>query len=134
MPKLASWIQEVSFPVDFPPTDRIFVPEMKQRWTKRAAIDPNRSALRSRLRRGLPYIVYRLIFRLEPKAPKVTVRIVEPEAHVRRAGPFRSDFIARIFQISLDALQVIECFSQRRHVRQMKRHVIDRFRRRLAFE
>src|SRR5947199_6686589 len=95
---------------------------------------PNRSALPSRLRRGLPYIVYRLFPALNRKLRTVTVRIVEPEAHVRRAGPFRSDFIARIVQISLDALQVIEYFSQRRHVRQLKRHISDRFRRRLPLE
>ena len=33
-----------------------------------------------------------------------------------------------------DALQVIECFSQSRHVRQMKRHVANSLRRRMAFE
>src|SRR5205823_6959218 len=97
-------------------------------------LTPINQALRSRLTRDLPYIGYWLFPALNRKLPTVTVRIVKPEAHVRRAGPFRSDFIARIFQISLDALQVVECFSQRRHVWQMKGHVIDRFRRRLAFE
>src|SRR5947208_8955051 len=86
-------------------------------------------ALRSRLTRDLPYIGYWLFPALNRKLPTVTVRIVKPEAHVQRAGSFRSDFIARILQIGLDALQMIESFSQRRHVRQMKRHVIDRFRR-----
>src|SRR6266480_5469716 len=66
----------------FPPISRrrtkSFVPEMKQRWTKLGRL-PNRSALRSRLRRGLPYIVFRLFPALYRKLPTVTVRIVEPE-------------------------------------------------------
>ena len=39
-----------------------------------------------------------------------------------------------IFQIDLKVLQVRERFSQRRDIRKMKGHVIDRFRQRLPFE
>src|SRR5213080_857191 len=68
MPHETIWIQEFSFPVDFP-TDRIFVPEMKQRWKKREAIDPNQSS--ASLATDTRSTLYRLlaISRLEPKAP-----------------------------------------------------------------
>src|SRR5204863_2705630 len=48
---------------------RIFVPEMKQRWTKRAAIDPNQSS--ASLATDTRSTLYRLlaISRLEQKAP-----------------------------------------------------------------
>jgi len=71
---------------------------------------------------------------LNRKFPAVAVGIVKPQTHVGRAGPFRADFVARILKIGTDTFQVIERFSQRGHVRQMKRHVIDRFRRWFAFE
>src|SRR5207248_3050784 len=66
--------------------------------------------------------------------PAVAVRIVEPKAHVFRAGRFRPDFVAWIFDVGTDTFQMRKRFSQGRHVRQMKRHVINRFRRRFAFE
>ena len=47
---------------------------------------------------------------------------------------FRTDLVARILNVGIDALQMLKRLSQCRHVRQMKRHVINRFRRRLSFE
>src|SRR3954467_8856117 len=66
--------------------------------------------------------------------PAVTVRIMEPKAHVFRARCFGTNLVARVFNIDVDGFQVRKRLSQSRHVRQMKRHVIDRFRRRLAFK
>src|SRR5438552_19067860 len=68
------------------------------------------------------------------KLPAVTVGIMEPQAHVFRTRCLRTDFVARIFNIDFDGFQMRERLSQSRHVREMKRHVIDRFRRRFAFK
>src|SRR5437762_13959917 len=67
MPHETIWIQEFSFPVDFSPTDRIFVPEMKDRWKKQEAIDPNQSS--ASLATDTRSTLYRIlaISRLEPK-------------------------------------------------------------------
>ena len=70
----------------------------------------------------------------DAQLPTIAVGIVEPEAHVFRSGRFRRNFVAGVFDFDTDAFQVIERFSQCRHVREMKRHVIDCFRRRLPFE
>src|SRR6476620_1241187 len=59
---------------------------------------------------------------------------MEPKAHVRRAGTFRPDFVAQIFDRDPRSLQVFECLSQHCHARQVKRHVTDRFRRWFSFE
>jgi len=59
---------------------------------------------------------------------------MEPQTDVFRARRFRADFVARIFNIDADLLQMSERLAQRRHVRQMKRHVLNRFRRRLSFK
>jgi hypothetical protein len=58
---------------------------------------------------------------------------VKPEAHVLGAGRFGTDLVARIFKLYLVFLEMLERFSQRRHVRQMERHVTECFRRGLAF-
>src|SRR6476660_9463559 len=59
---------------------------------------------------------------------------MEPKAHVRRAGTFRPDFVAQIFDRDPRSLQVFECLSQYCHARQVKRHVSDRFRRWFSFK
>jgi hypothetical protein len=59
---------------------------------------------------------------------------VKPETHVLRAGAFRTNFIARIFDIDFVFLQMRERLAQDRHVGQMKRHVIERLRRGFALE
>jgi hypothetical protein len=48
---------------------------------------------------------------LHAEFPAITVGIVEPEAHMGRAGPLWTDFISRIFQIDLNALQMFERLS-----------------------
>jgi hypothetical protein len=70
---------------------------------------------------------------LHAQLPPVAVKIVEPEAHVLGAGRFRTDLVARIFELHLVLFEMLERFSQRRHVRQMERHVTECSRRRLAF-
>jgi hypothetical protein len=47
--------------------------------------------------------------------PAVTIKIMEPKAHVRRAGTFRPDFVARIFDLDPRSLQVFERLSQYCH-------------------
>src|SRR5213596_3840639 len=59
---------------------------------------------------------------------------MEPKTHVFGSRSFRPDFVAGIFNGGIDALQMRERLSQCRHVRQVKRHVIDRFWRRFTFE
>src|SRR5213080_2708340 len=59
---------------------------------------------------------------------------MEPKAHVFRSRSFWTDFVAAILNVGIDALQMRERLSQRRHVRQVKRHVINRFWRRFTFE
>lgn len=59
---------------------------------------------------------------------------MEPKAYVFRSRSLWTDLIARILNVGIDALQMRERFSQRRHIWQVKRHVINRFRRRFAFE
>src|SRR5204863_8414360 len=66
--------------------------------------------------------------------PAVTVGIMEPQAHVFRTRCLRTDFVARIFNIDFDGFQLRERLSQSRHVLEMIRHVIDRFRRRFSFK
>ena len=36
--------------------------------------------------------------------PTVTIKIMEPKAHVRRAGSFRPDFVTRIFDLDPSSL------------------------------
>src|SRR5438045_6112435 len=59
---------------------------------------------------------------------------MKPETYVRRSRSFRPDLIAGIFDLDLMLFQMRERPSQDRHVRQMKRHVLDRLRRRLPLE
>src|SRR5882724_10704754 len=59
---------------------------------------------------------------------------MKPKAHVFRSRGFRTNLVAWIFYIGTDALQMCERFSQRRHVWQMERHMIKRFRRWLSFK
>src|SRR6266576_5673292 len=66
--------------------------------------------------------------------PTIAVGIAEPKTHVFRSGRFRADFVARIFYIRADALQMVERFPQYRHVGQMKRHMVNRFGRRFPLE
>src|SRR6266567_6670112 len=66
--------------------------------------------------------------------PTIAVGIAEPKTHVFRSGRFRADFVAWIFHIRADALQMLERFPQCRHVWQMKRHMVNRFGRRFALE
>ncbi len=57
---------------------------------------------------------------LHAEFPAISVRIVEPDAHVRRAGRFWPDLIAGILEVDLVLSQMRQRFSQRSHVRQMK--------------
>ena len=50
---------------------------------------------------------------------------MEPQAHVFRTWSFRPNFVARIFDLNFVSLQVRQRFSQRGHVRQMERHVVN---------
>jgi hypothetical protein len=45
---------------------------------------------------------------VDGKLPTTAVGVVNPEPHVRRAGRFRADLIARILQVSLDSLEVLK--------------------------
>src|SRR5204863_5676955 len=71
---------------------------------------------------------------LHAQFPPVAVPITKPEAHMLGAGRFRADLVAWIFEFHLLLLEMLERSSQRRHVRQMERHVIECLRSRLAFE
>ena len=57
---------------------------------------------------------------LHTEFPAVAVGVVEPETDVGRGGTLRADFVARIFDIGPDLLQVSERFSQDQQVGQMK--------------
>src|SRR4051794_26841261 len=83
---------------------------------------------------GKPTLLSDLFFAEHTEFPAVTIRIMEPKAHVFRAWRLRTDFIAWIFNIDANGFQMRQRLSQSRYVRQMKRHVIYRFRRRLPFK
>ena len=95
-------------------------------------------ARRSRLNAVSLHRHYWLFRALNRKLPPVTVGIVETRGPcAAEAGPLpveshRPDLPGSASTLLLQVFERI--FPQRRHVRQMKRHVIDRFRRRLAFE
>ena len=59
---------------------------------------------------------------------------MKPEPQVRGARRFRADFVAGILDFRAGSLQMPERFLQGFQVGQMKRHVVDRFRRRVALE
>lgn len=71
---------------------------------------------------------------LDGKLPPISVRVVEPNSHVRRTGPFRPDFIARIFKIDLVSFQMRQRPMQSGHIWKVKGHVIDYPRRRFALK
>lgn len=71
---------------------------------------------------------------LHVQLPAVAIRVVKPKSHVRRARSFRADLVTGIFQIDFVFLQMRQRLAQDRHIRQMKRHVLEYLRRRLAFE
>ena len=58
-----------------------------------------------------------LFFGEHAQLPAITIGVMEPQAHVFRARGFRTDFVAWIFNIDVDLLQMSERLSQCRHVR-----------------
>ena len=71
---------------------------------------------------------------LNRELPAIPVRIVKPQAHMRRARRCRADLVAGIFQFYAVFLQHVERFAQRAHALEVKRHVVDRVRMWCAFE
>src|SRR5436190_16976093 len=58
-----------------------------------------------------------LFFGEHAQLPAITIGVMEPQAHVFRARGFRTDFVAWIFNIDVDLLQMSERLSQCCHVR-----------------
>src|SRR5450755_1127081 len=71
---------------------------------------------------------------LNRELPAIPVRIVKPQAQMRRARRCRADLVTRVFQFYAVFLQRLERFAQRAHTVEMKRHVVDRVRMWCAFE
>src|SRR5437763_13096567 len=71
---------------------------------------------------------------LHAEFPTIAIGIVKPETHVRRTRSFRTNLVTRILNLDLVLFQVREHLSQDRHIRKMKRHVIESFSRRFPFK
>ena len=83
----------------------------KERWLQ---------AVGKKITAGSRHLFEYLFSTKHAQLPTITIRIMEPEAHVFRARSLRTNFVAGIFDIDADTLKMCERFSQRRHVRQME--------------
>src|SRR5579872_4985207 len=69
---------------------------------------------------------------LDRQLPAIAVGVVEPEAVVRRPRCLRPDLVAGVLEVHPVLFQLLERRVEFVHAGQMKRHVVDRFRMRLA--